>query len=274
MKNKKVFTAAIWASILLVVILSFTGLRFTNNLIHAKHLEEEGKQAESLRLYKDVLASEAKSLDDSLVVIRQSDLLGAQYREKWSSRFDSIIEQLYIAYSIDTTSLSRAGNLMQFLIDYDSKMGKMDDEAVVSEHMQRIDALCDRYIAYTDELLSQGLQPQNVMASVRIYKSKVLQYNPYHMEALARLYFLTGMSGQYEKQEEYYNIIQSSLTCGLRDDNKCPKIWLKRWYDSRTFQVNPENARLFLENLLSLQSVNFDYTELVNRLAIELNIYL
>ena len=254
MKNKKVFTAAIWASILLVVIFSFKGLRFTNNLIHAKHLEEEGKQEESLRLYEGVLASEAKSLADSLVVIRQSDLLGSQYREKWSSRFDSMIERLYIVPSIDTISLSRASNLMQFLIDYDSKMGKMDDEAVVSKHRQRIDALCDRYIAFTDELLSQGMQPQNVMASVRIYKSKVLQYNPYHMEALARLYFLTGMSGQNEKQEEYYSIIQGSIT--------------------RTFQDNPENARLFLENLLSLQSVNFDYTELVNRLAIELNIYL
>ena len=254
MKNKKVFTAAICACILLVVIFSFTGLRFTNNLIHAKHLEEEGKQEESLRLYEDVLASEVKSLADSLVVIRQSDLLGSQYREKWSSRFDSMIERLYIAPSIDTISLSRASNLMQFLIDYDSKMGKMDDEAVVSRHRQRIDALCDRYIAFTDELLSQGMQPQNVMASVRIYKSKVLQYNPYHMEALARLYFLTGMSGQYEKQEEYYSNIQGSIT--------------------RTFQDNPENARLFLENLLSLQSVNFDYTELVNRLAIELNIYL
>ena len=254
MKNKKVFTVAIWASILLVIILSFTGLRFTNNLIHAKHLEEEGKQEESLRLYEDVLAREAKSLNDSLVVIGQSDLLGSQYREKWSSRFDSMIERLYIVPSIDTTSLSRASNLMQFLIDYDSKMGKMDDEAVVSKHRQRIDALCNRYIAYTDELLSQGMQPQNVMASVRIYKSKVLQYNPYHMEALARLYFLTGMSGQYEKQEEYYSIIQGSIT--------------------RTFQDNPENARLFLENLLSLQSVNFDYTELVDQLAIELNIYL
>ena len=254
MKNKKVFTAAIWASILLVVIFSFKGLRFTNNLIHAKHLEEEGKQEESLRLYDDVLASEAKSLNDSLVVIRQSDLLGSRYREKWSGRFDSMIERLYVVPSIDTTSLSRASNLMQFLIDYDSKMGKMDDEAVVSKHRQRIDALCDRYIAFTDELLSQGMQPQNVMASVRIYKSKVLQYNPYHMEALARLYFLTGMSGQNEKQEEYYSIIQGSIT--------------------RTFQDNPENARLFLENLLSLQSVNFDYTELVNRLAIELNIYL
>ena len=143
---------------------------------------------------------------------------------------------------------------MQFLIDYDSKEGKMGNEAVVLEHRGRIDALCERYIAYTDELLSEGLQPQNVMASVRIYKGKVLQYNPYQIEALARLYFLTGLSGQSDKQEEYFIKIKQYLT--------------------KSFQDNPENGRRFLENLLSLQSANFDHTVLVNRLAQELNIYL
>ena len=102
--------------------------------------------------------------------------------------------------------------------------------------------------------MSEGLRPESVMASVRIYKNKVLQYNPYQVEVLARLYFLTGLSGQSEKQEEYFLKIKDYL--------------------AKTFQDNPENGRLFLENLLSLQSVNFDYTILVNRLAQELNIYL
>ena len=81
-----------------------------------------------------------------------------------------------------------------------------------------------------------------------------MQYNPYQIEALARLYFLTGLSGQSDKQEEYFIKIKQYLT--------------------KAFQDNPENGRRFLENLLSLQSANFDYTVLVNRLAQELNIYL
>ena len=207
-----------------------------------------------MSLYEHILSSEAKTLNDSVALISQSTLLGAQYRSRWANRFDNDMYQLSANSTIDTNTLSRASSLMQFLIDYDSKMGKMDDEAVVSEHRKRIDALCERYIAYTDELLSQGLQPQSVMAAVRIYKNKVLQYNPYQIEALARLYFLTDLSGQSEKQEEYFLKIKDYL--------------------AKTFQDNPENGRLFLENLLSLQSVNFDYTVLVNRLAQELNIYL
>ena len=207
-----------------------------------------------MSLYEHILYSEAKTLNDSVALISQSTLLGAQYRSRWANRFDNDMYQLSANSTIDTNTLSRASSLMQFLIDYDSKLGKMDDEAVVSEHRKRIDALCERYIAYTDELLSQGLQPQSVMAAVRIYKNKVLQYNPYQIEALARLYFLTDLSGQSEKQEEYFLKIKDYL--------------------AKTFQDNPENGRLFLENLLSLQSVNFDYTVLVNRLAQELNIYL
>ena len=254
MKNKKVYATAIWISILALVTLSFIGFRFTNNIVYARHLEDKGNQEASLSLYEHILSSEAKTLNDSVALISQSTLLGAQYRSRWANRFDNDIYQLSANSTIDTNTLSRASSLMQFLIDYDSKMGKMDDEAVVSEHRKRIDALCERYIAYTDELLSQGLQPQSVMAAVRIYKNKVLQYNPYQIEALARLYFLTDLSGQSEKQEEYFLKIKDYL--------------------AKTFQDNPENGRLFLENLLSLQSVNFDYTVLVNRLAQELNIYL
>ena len=254
MKNKKVYATAIWISILALVTLSFIGFRFTNNIVHARHLEDKGNQEASLSLYEHILSSEAKTLNDSVALISQSTLLGAQYRSRWANRFDNDMYQLSANSTIDTNTLSRASSLMQFLIDYDSKMGKMDDEAVVSEHRKRIDALCERYIAYTDELLSQGLQPQSVMAAVRIYKNKVLQYNPYQIEALARLYFLTDLSGQSEKQEEYFLKIKDHLT--------------------NAFQDNPENGRLFLENLLSLQSVNFDYTVLVNRLAQDLNIYL
>ncbi|HAB90198.1 MAG TPA: hypothetical protein DCF84_06640 [Bacteroidetes bacterium] len=254
MKNSKVYATAVWISILAIIVLSFIGLRFTNNVVHARHLEDEGQQEVSLSLYAHVLSTEAKTLDDSLAVIGQSNLLGVLYRERWATRFDNIMYQLSANATIDTNTLSRASSLMQFLIDYDITVGKMDDEAVVSEHRGRIDALCERYIAHTDEILSQGLQPQNVMASVRIYKNKVLQYNPYQVEALSRLYFLTGLSGQSKKQEEYFLKIKDYL--------------------SMTFQDNPENGRLFLENLLSLQSVNFDYTILVNRLAQELNIYL
>ena len=254
MKNKKVYATAIWISILALVTLSFIGFRFTNNIVYARHLEDKGNQEASLSLYEHILSSEAKTLNDSVALISQSTLLGAQYRSRWANRFDNDIYQLSANSTIDTNTLSRASSLMQFLIDYDSKMGKMDDEAVVSEHRKRIDALCERYIAYTDELLSQGLQPQSVMAAVRIYKNKVLQYNPYQIEALARLYFLTDLSGQSEKQEEYFLKIKDYL--------------------AKTFQDNPENGRLFLENLLSLQSVNFDYTVLVNRLAQDLNIYL
>ena len=254
MKNKKVYATAIWISILALVTLSFIGFRFTNNIVHARHLEDKGNQEASLSLYEHILSSEAKTLNDSVALISQSTLLGAQYRSRWANRFDNDMYQLSANSTIDTNTLSRASSLMQFLIDYDSKMGKMDDEAVVSEHRKRIDALCERYIAYTDELLSQGLQPQSVMAAVRIYKNKVLQYNPYQIEALARLYFLTDLSGQSEKQEEYFLKIKD--------------------FFAKTFQDNPENGRLFLENLLSLQSVNFDYTVLVNRLAQDLNIYL
>ena len=254
MRNREVFSAAVWIGISATIIISFLGLRFTNNLVHARHLEDKGDKHASLELYEHVLAAEANTLEDSLVVISQSDLLSAQYRERWANRFDTVIDRMFMVTSIDTNRLAHASSLLQFLIDYDSKMGKMNDEEVVSAHRKRIDALCDRYIAYTDEVLSQGLQPQNVMASVRIYKNKVLQYNPYQVEALARLYFLTGLSGQSEKQEVYFLEIKAYLT--------------------KTFQDNPENGRLFLENLLSLQSVNFDYTELVNRLASELNIYL
>jgi hypothetical protein len=254
MKNSKVYVIAIWISILAITALSFIGLRFTDNVVHARHLEDEGHQEASLSLYAHVLSTEAKTLDDSLVIIGQSSLLSERYRERWATRFDNIMYRLSTIATIDTNTLSRASSMMQFLIDYDSKVGKMDDEAVVSEHRGRIDALCEQYIAHTDEILSQGLQPQNVMASVRIYKNKVLQYNPYQIEALSRLYFLTGLSGQSEKQEEYFLKIKDYLTM--------------------TFQDNPENGRLFLENLLSLQSANFDYTVLVNRLAQELNIYL
>ncbi|MGB1050380.1 MAG: hypothetical protein ACPGYF_00355 [Chitinophagales bacterium] len=254
MKSRKAYTAAIWLGILTVITTSFVGLRFTNNLVHARHLEDEGKQKASLLLYENVLASEANTLEDSIAVISQSNLLAGQYRERWATRFDHVMNQLTTKAPIDTNTLSRASSLMQFLIDYDSKEGKMGNEAVVLEHRGRIDALCERYIAYTDELLSEGLQPQNVMASVRIYKGKVLQYNPYQIEALARLYFLTGLSGQSDKQEEYFIKIKQYLT--------------------KAFQDNPENGRRFLENLLSLQSANFDYTVLVNRLAQELNIYL
>ena len=254
MKSRKAYTAAIWLGILTVITTSFVGLRFTNNLVHARHLEDEGKQKASLLLYENVLASEANTLEDSLAIIGQSNVLSAQYRALWSVRLDNTMYELSTNAPIDTNTLSRASILLQFLIDYDTKMGKMGDEAVVFEHRERIDALCERYIAYTDELLSEGLQPQNVMASVRIYKGKVLQYNPYQIEALARLYFLTGLSGQSDKQEEYFIKIKQYLT--------------------KSFQDNPENGRRFLENLLSLQSANFDHTVLVNRLAQELNIYL
>ena len=254
MKNRKVYATAIWISILALLTLSFIGLRFTNNLVHARHLEDDGKQEKSLSLYEHVLSSEAKTLEDSIAIIGQSNVLSAKYRALWSVRLDNTMYELSTNAPIDTNILSRASILLQFLIDYDTKMGKMGDEAVVFEHRERIDALCERYIAYTDELLSGGLQPQNVMASVRIYKGKVLQYNPYQIEALARLYFLTGLSGQSDKQEEYFIKIKQYLT--------------------KAFQDNPENGRRFLENLLSLQSANFDYTVLVNRLAQELNIYL
>lgn len=254
MKNRRVYATAIWISILALVTLSFIGLRFTNNLVHARHLEDEGQRGASLSLYEHILSSEAKTLDDSLAVISQSNLLAAQYSARWATRFDNIMYKLTTKDLIDTNTLSLASSLMQFLIDYDSKTGKMGNEAIVLEHRERIDALCERYIAYTDEMLSEGLWPESVMASVRIYKNKVLQYNPYQVEALARLYFLTGLSGQSEKQEEYFLKIKDYL--------------------AKTFQDNPENGRLFLENLLSLQSVNFDYTILVNRLAQELNIYL
>ena len=254
MKNRKVYATAIWISILALVTLSFIGLRFTNNLVHARHLEDEGQREASLSVYEHVLSSEAKTLDDSIAVISRSNLLAAQYRARWATRFDQVMNQLTTNAPIDTNTLSRASSLMQFLIDYDSKAGKMGNEAVVLEHRERIDALCERYIAYTDKVLSEGLRPENVMASVRIYKNKILKYNPYQVEALARLYFLTGLSGQSEKQEEYFLKIKDHL--------------------AKTFQDNPENGRLFLENLLSLQSVNFDYTILVNRLAQELNIYL
>ena len=254
MKNRRVYATAIWISILALVTLSFIGLRFTNNLVHARHLEDEGQRGASLSLYEHILSSEAKTLDDSLAVISQSNLLAAQYSARWATRFDNIMYKLTTKDLIDTNTLSLASSLMQFLIDYDSKTGKMGNEAIVLEHRERIDALCERYIAYTDEMLSEGLRPESVMASVWIYKNKVLQYNPYQVEALARLYFLTGLSGQSEKQEEYFLKIKDYL--------------------AKTFQDNPENGRLFLENLLSLQSVNFDYTILVNRLAQELNIYL
>ena len=254
MKNRRVYATSIWISILALVTLSFIGLRFTNNLVHARHLEDEGQREASLSLYEHVLSSEAKTLDDSLAVISQSNLLAEQYSARWATRFDNVMYKLTTKGPIDTNTLSVASSLMQFLIDYDSKAGKMGNEAVVLEHRERIDALCERYIAYTDEMLSEGLRPESVMASVRIYKNMVLQYNPYQIEALARLYFLTGLSGQSEKQEEYFVKIKDYL--------------------AKTFQDNPENGRLFLENLLSLQSVNFDYTILVNRLAQELNIYL
>lgn len=254
MKNRKVYATAIWISILALVILSFIGLRFTNNLVHARHLEDEGQREASLSLYEHILSSEAKTLDDSLAVISQSNILAEQYSARWATRFDNVMYKLTTKGLIDTNTLSLASSLMQFLIDYDGKTGKMGNEAIVLEHRERIDALCERYIAYTDEMLSEGLRPESVMASVRIYKNKVLQYNPYQVEALARLYFLTGLSGQSEKQEEYFLKIKDYL--------------------AKTFQDNPENGRLFLENLLSLQSVNFDYTILVNRLAQELNIYL
>ena len=254
MKNRRVYATSIWISILALVTLSFIGLRFTNNLVHARHLEDEGQREASLSLYEHVLSSEAKTLDDSLAVISQSNLLAAQYSARWATRFDNVMYKLTTKGLIDTNTLSVASSLMQFLIDYDSKAGKMGNEAVVLEHRERIDALCERYIAYTDEMLSEGLRPESVMASVRIYKNMVLQYNPYQIEALARLYFLTGLSGQSEKQEEYFVKIKDYL--------------------AKTFQDNPENGRLFLENLLSLQSVNFDYTILVNRLAQELSIYL
>ena len=254
MNNRKVYATVIWISIISLITASFFGFRFTNNLVHARHLEDEGNQEASSLLYHNVLAFESKTLEDSLSVISQSNFLSEQYREKCAIRFDNIIHLLSISATTDTNTLSRASILMQFIIDYDRKTGKMDDEAVVSEHRERIDALCQGYIDYTDEILSQGLQPQNVMASVRIYKNKVLQYNPYQIQALARLYFLTGLSGQPEKQEGYFLKIKD--------------------YVSKTFQDNPENGRLLLENLLSLQSVNFDYTDLVNGLAQELNIYL
>lgn len=254
MNNRKVYATVIWISIISLITASFFGFRFTNNLVHARHLEDEGNQEASSLLYHNVLAFEAKTLEDSLSVIGQSNFMSEQYREKCAIRFDNIIHRLSISATTDTNTLSRASILMQFIIDYDRKTGKMEDEAVVSEHRERIDALCQGYIDYTDEILSQGLQPQNVMASVRIYKNKVLQYNPYQIQALARLYFLTGLSGQLEKQEEYFLKIKD--------------------YVSKTFQDNPENGRLLLENLLSLQSVNFDYTDLVNGLAQELNIYL
>ena len=254
MKNRKVYATAIWISILALVTLSFIGLRFTNNLVHARHLEDKGQREASLSLYEHILSSEAKTLDDSLAVISQSNILAEQYSSRWATRFDNVMYKLTTKGLIDTNTLSLASSLMQFLIDYDSKAGKMGNEAVVLEHRERIDALCERYIAYTDEMLSEGLRPESVMASVRIYKNKVLQYNPYQVEALARLYFLTGLSGQSEKQEEYFLKIKDYL--------------------GKTFQDNPENGRLFLENLLFLQSVNFDYTILVNRLAQELNIYL
>ena len=254
MKNRKVYATAIWISILALVTLSFIGLRFTNNLVHARHLEDKGQREASLSLYEHILSSEAKTLDDSLAVISQSNILAEQYSARWATRFDNVMYKLTTKGLIDTNTLSLASSLMQFLIDYDGKTGKMGNEAIVLEHRERIDALCERYIAYTDEMLSEGLRPESVMASVRIYKNKVLQYNPYQVEALARLYFLTGLSGQSEKQEEYFLKIKSHL--------------------AKTFQDNPENGRLFLENLLSLQSVNFDYTILVNRLAQELNIYL
>ena len=254
MKNRKVYATAIWISILALVTLSFIGLRFTNNLVHARHLEDEGQREASLSLYEHILSSEAKTLDDSLAVISQSNILAEQYSARWATRFDNVMYKLTTKGLIDTNTLSLASSLMQFLIDYDGKTGKMGNEAIVLEHRERIDALCERYIAYTDEMLSEGLRPESVMASVRIYKNKVLQYNPYQVEVLARLYFLTGLSGQSEKQEEYFLKIKDYL--------------------AKTFQDNPENGRLFLENLLSLQSVNFDYTILVNRLAQELNIYL
>lgn len=254
MKNRKVYATAIWISILALVTLSFIGLRFTNNLVHARHLEDEGQREASLSLYEHILSSEAKTLDDSLAVISQSNILAEQYSSRWATRFDNVMYKLTTKDLIDTNTLSLASSLMQFLIDYDGKTGKMGNEAILLEHRERIDALCERYIAYTDEMLSEGLRPESVMASVRIYKNKVLQYNPYQVEALARLYFLTGLSGQSEKQEEYFLKIKDYL--------------------AKTFQDNPENGRLFLENLLSLQSVNFDYTILVNRLAQELNIYL
>lgn len=254
MKNRRVYATAIWISILALVTLSFIGLRFTNNLVYARHLEDEGQREASLSLYEHILSSEAKTLDDSLAVISQSNLLAAQYSARWATRFDNVMYKLTTKGLIDTNTLSLASSLMQFLIDYDSKTGKMSNEAIVLEHRERIDALCERYIAYTDEMLSEGLRPESVMASVRIYKNKVLQYNPYQVEALARLYFLTGLSGQSQKQEEYFLKIKDYL--------------------AKTVQDNPENGRLFLENLLSLQSINFDYTILVNRLAQELNIYL
>ena len=174
MKNKKVFTAAIWTSILLVVIFSFTGLRFTNNLIHAKHLEEEGKQEESLRLYEDVLASEVKSLADSLVVIRQSDLLGSQYREKWSSRFDS---RLYLyGPQYRHHFLVTCQQLMQFL-DYDSKMGKMDDEAVVSKHGNGLMPYGSIYSLHRRIAISR--YATKMMASVQQKQSFAIQPLPY-----------------------------------------------------------------------------------------------
>ena len=75
MNNRKVYATAIWISIIALITASFFGFRFTNNLVHARHLEDEGNQEASLLLYHNVLALEAKTLEDSLSVISQSNFL-------------------------------------------------------------------------------------------------------------------------------------------------------------------------------------------------------
>ncbi len=244
--------AAIWGAIIGIILLTFIFSRFTSNHIHARQLEDGGELDRAQSMYDDILNTRATSLDDSLEIIRKSQLLSSNYYPVFVERFDNSLDRLESGDQSDSALLSSLDAMLSFISHYQHEI---DHGTTPNLHYARLNRLCYQKILYADRLLSQG--PHNVMICVPFYKD-VADFkgdNIYRNDAIARLYVLNSLNGESDNRERRYQSLKNDL------------LEKKR-------AMKHEEVRQKLENLLSSQSVAFDFKDLVKRLANELDIYI
>ena len=252
--------AIIWALVLSTILLTFIFARFVSNDVHARKLEDEGNLDRAESLYAHVLETKATSLEDSLNIIRRSKLLSSTYYPILTTRLDPRLTVLENNDSKDLESVLYLETLFGFSKNYYDSIAshEMSNETLATEYKSLYDRLCFQKIQCADQLLARGRMKRDAVqpAWVALYMGVASGPNQHQAAALARLYVLNRA-----ENEDRRNVKEGrfqALKAILRNDIN----------NSR-----PEEAIQKLDNLLSLQSDSFDFTELVERLEEELELY-
>lgn len=254
------YVAVIWAIALAAILLTFVFARFASNDVHARRLEDAGKLDRAESLYAHVLETKATSLEDSLNIIRLSKHLSSTYYPILTARLDPRLNQLENNDSKDLESVLYVETLYGFSKNYYEIIASHEtrNEAIDKEYKSLYDRLCLQKIQCADQLLSRGRMPEGAMQPpwVALYMGVAADSNQHQASALARLYVLNRAENEDRRnvKEGRYQTLKAIL----RNDINSSR---------------PEEAIQKLDNLLSLQSDSFDFTELVERLEEELELY-